>query len=366
MPCVSDGAMSHPVFTIVLDTYYRPAMLRQAVEALIRQSYSYLEIILINNGATPETVDYLREVAAQDERVKLIHFAENQYTPDDPLKMLDTCLNAGLKAATGDYIWYQSDDDWIADDYAEKMVRLFQGNAECITAAGLPVAVNAEGKVMEAGQRKTNLRPRYMPGHEVALDYLRGGNMFSAPGSIFTIRRDVLVKAGGFHRAFEWSQLFGIVPFGVSGFDESAVLYWRRHEGQLNKQLTARGWIGTKEKSSLLKDWEIERRWQVFGSDIAREVVTGLRNQVCKTAARWFAINLVHLRLRTSWRIMKLIWNHLRFWREILASFPPALRNLKGEFLLQLKLSLKRLFDRCPSLATLSPGIARLRERVNR
>ena len=165
--------------------------------------------------------------------------------------MVHTCYNAGLRAATGDYVWYQSDDDWIADDYAEKMVRLFQENAECITAAGLPVAGGAGGEGVEAGRRKTNLRPRYMPGHEVALDYLRGGKMFSAPGSILTIKRDVLVKAGGFHRCLEWSQLFGIVPFGVTGFDESALFYWRRHEGQLNKQLSARGWLGNEDTFSL-------------------------------------------------------------------------------------------------------------------
>ena len=67
-----------PVFTVIIDTYFRPALLKEAVAALFRQTYDNLEIILVNNGATPETVEYLHEVAALDKRGKLVHFEENQ------------------------------------------------------------------------------------------------------------------------------------------------------------------------------------------------------------------------------------------------------------------------------------------------
>ena len=44
-----------PVFTAIMCTYNRPALLMEAVGALRRQTYENLEIILINNGGTPET-----------------------------------------------------------------------------------------------------------------------------------------------------------------------------------------------------------------------------------------------------------------------------------------------------------------------
>ena len=247
-----------------MDTYNRPALLREALNAIVNQTYEKLEIIFVNNGGTKETVEILHEIAAKDQRIKLVHFQENQYSPEDPTKMVYTCLNAALKIAQGDYVWYQSDDDVLSQDYAEKMVKLFEHNSECITAAGLPVSVDFKGNILDLQPRTHNFRPRYMPGHLLTLDYFRGGLMFTAPGTIFTIKREVLLKAGGYHRAVELSHMVGIVPFGITGFDETALFYWRRHEAQLNKHLNANGHIGIKETLALLEDWDIKQRLSKF------------------------------------------------------------------------------------------------------
>lgn len=334
-----------PLFSIIMDTYYRPAMLKEAVNALYRQTYDNLEIILINNGATQETVEYLDEISERDKRIRLLHFKENQYSPDDPVKMLYTCLNPALEMATGDYIWYQSDDDIIADDYAEKMVALFLGNPDCTTAAGLPVSINADGKVIQE-PRVSNFRQRYVRGDILALDYLHGGKMFSAPGTIFSIKRQVLRKSGGFHRYIEYSQLFGIVPFGISGFDETAIFYWRRHESQLNKKLTANGWVGIKECFSLLKEWEIEKRWERFGKDTAKEVVYLIENKICSDAAMWFAINLSFLRFKAAFCIYKQIWGHVSFWAKLTGALFMACYKQACQQLHTLNLKIKKNADK--------------------
>lgn len=306
---------SKPLFSVILDTFHRPELLKAAVAALRRQTYSNLEIILINNGATPESRAVLKETAAADPRVKLINFEKNQFSWDDPGMMIHTCLNAGLALATGDYVWYQAYDDVIADDYAEKMVALFQGNPDCTTAAGIAVGIDLDGKVLDEGPRASNYRPRYMPGRYLAQDHLRGGKtMFSAPGTIFTIRRDVLVKAGGYHRSIELSQLYGVVPFGVTGFDETAVFYWRRHGGQLNQQLSARGWLAIDETRSLLRDWELEKRWQVFGPALAKEVGVRVEHQVLLSSGKWFTNNLLALRPVACARIARKVWSSPAFW----------------------------------------------------
>lgn len=312
---------STPLFTVILDTFHRPELLKEALAALRRQTYANLEIILINNGATPESRAVLKETAAADPRVKLIDFEENQFNWDDPGKMIHVCLNAGLDLATGDYVWYQAYDDVIADDYAEKMVALFQGNPDCTTAAGIAVGMGLDGKVLDAGPRPSNYRPRYMPGRFLAQDHLRGGKtMFSAPGTIFTVRRDALVQAGGFHRSIELSQLYGIVPFGVTGFDETAVFYWRRHGGQLNQQLSARGWVAIDETRGLLRDWRLERRWEeAFGTAAARELAVRMERQVLLTSGKWFGNNLLALRPVACARITRKVWSCPAFWGHAFA-----------------------------------------------
>jgi len=356
------------VFSVIITTYYRTALLKEAVNALFRQTYKHLEIILINNGATPEIIEYLHKVESQDKRIKLIHFKENQYSKNDPMKYIAVCLNAGLKAATGDYVFHQSDDDMIADDYAEKMVALFKENPDCTTAAGLFVSIDINGNVIESYVRTRNFRPRYMPGHHVALDALRGGKMFAAPGPIFTIKRDVLVKAGGYHRCIEHSHLYGIVPFGVTGFDETAILYWRRHEGQLNIILNANGAVLVDYADSLLKDWQIEKRWQVFGKDTAKEVVSTIKKDSYTEPAYWFYVNLSFFRFRALFRILRQMWRYpYFFWFQVLVLpikeprmvFVQPIRSM-------LKLVIRGIFKSFPGLAGVSPAFAKLCNRVNR
>lgn len=354
-------------FTVIMDTYYRPAMLKEAVEALFRQTYDNLEIILVNNGATPETVEYLHQVEALDKRVKLVHFQENQFTWKDPV-MLVNCWNAALEVATGDYLWYQADDDLIADDYAEKMVDLFRGNPECTSAAGLTVTVDQSGKILEniSGEesRNSNFRPTYMPGHLLALDMLRGGKvLFGSPGTVFSFRRDVQVKAGGYHRSILLSHHYGLLPFGVTGFDETALFYWRRHQGQMSGIASARGWLGIDEDRALLKDWEIGKRWSVFGADVAKEVVSTLEKRTCQNAANWFVINFSLGRIPACMRIFSKMWHSPSFWQSLLAH-PKDL--LVSPIWSLLKPPIRWLFALLPKTATESPMLASLRERVTR
>jgi len=358
------------LFTVIMDTFYRPALLKDAVNAVLRQTYENIEIILVNNGATRETVEYLLELSELDGRVKLVHFQENQYSVDDPLKMLDVCLNAGLRVATGDYIWYQSDDDFMADDYVEKMVRLFVDNPECTTAAGLPVPVDVSGEIINSVQRRSNFRPRYMDGYNMALDSLRGGRMFGAPGTIFTIRRDVLTESGGFHRNLEQSHLYGIVPFGVTGFDETAKFYWRRHDGQLNKQLSLSGKIWINELHDWLDSWDINRKWQVFGADIANEVTSTLVRRQAHSAAHWFLVFLFRGQFLICYRTFCNMINSRNRLDIFVAIFQKFWPFLARTFLLQIRILLKILiiavFRLLPSDIKLPNKLHKIRARLIR
>jgi hypothetical protein len=337
-----------PTISVIIDAFWRADLLKESVRSVRQQSYEKLEIILIDNGAEPEVKACLNEEAASDKRISLIHFEENQYSEDDPMRMVDICLNAGLNRATGKYVWYQSYDDFIASDYLERMARLFSNNPNCTSAAGLPVSVDLSGSLIEHGVRTQNIRDCYVHGRDLALDSLRGGNMFAAPGTIFTLPRELLIKSGGYHRNVEDSQMFGIVPFGESGFDDKAEFFWRRHGGQLNKKINATGRIFVREQADMLKRWNIEGRWRVYGDDIADEVVTTLSRKQAHTAARLVAQNFADLRYAACIRTVSMIGMHGYFWRRL----PGALWTKRQQFaanflsLLGLRKPLRRLMGR--------------------
>ena len=280
------------IFTIHIDVFFNLPYFREAIKAIQDQTYQNLEIIISNNGADQEITDFILETKKKDKRVKVLTYENNIFSFDDPLEYIDVLPNNALKIAEGEYIFRQSYDDILALDYIERMARLFDENSECITAAGLPIRIDKEGRVIqgeiyERSKRSHNLRPRYMPGHEMALDFLnpKGGKMFVVPGTILSFRKDALIKYGGFHRSPELGQLFGIVPFGVTGFDEEAIFHPRSHSGQLNKELYQRGWVGVKEDYSLLNDFNIRERWSVFGEDVARYVVSRMTDMIYSDAA---------------------------------------------------------------------------------
>lgn len=299
--------------------YRRTAFLTEAVQAILSQSYPHWELILVNNGATPEVIALLNYFEASDTRIRVLHYEDNNSSKDDPVKFVHTCCNAALKASTGDYIWFQSDDDLLAKDYIEKMVNLFDENPECTTAAGLPCSMDENSNVMSYGQRISNIRPRYISGKDMVLQHtLENQSVFSSPGPIFTIRRDALISAGGFHRAIELSHLFGIVPFGVTGFDETALFYWRRHEGQFNHATVASGWLAIDETFDLLRAWNLKNRWQLYGTQAATRVIRFIQRRLYETCGFWFVTLLLRGKRNAAFRIFSKMWWRIGFWNELL------------------------------------------------
>ena len=141
--------------------------------------------------------------------------------------------------------------------------------------------------------------------------------MFSAPGSIFSFRKDALIKYGGFHRAGEISHLCGLVPFGITGFDEEAIFYPRSHGGQLNKELYRRGWVGMKEGSSMLNDFNIKERWSVFGEDVAGYVVSRVSSIILGPAAPCTVICLFTFNFRGAVRSLSDSFWKLNYWKAL-------------------------------------------------
>ena len=60
--------MINPLVTVIIPTYNRSAQINKALESVLNQSYSNLEILIIDDGSTDDTETKIREV--YDERIK--------------------------------------------------------------------------------------------------------------------------------------------------------------------------------------------------------------------------------------------------------------------------------------------------------
>lgn len=99
-----------PKFSIIVPLFHTKAnFLRDMIRSVIRQSYSNWELVLVN--ASPEDKRLSRDIkswATIEKRIKVVTLDKNLGIADN--------TNAGLKAASGDFVAFLDHDDFISED----------------------------------------------------------------------------------------------------------------------------------------------------------------------------------------------------------------------------------------------------------
>ena len=98
------------------------------LSCILNQSWKDLEILLINDGSTDNTAGICEELAKQDARIRIV---------DKPNGGLGSARNAGLDAATGEFVWFYDVDDDVELDLVEKNVRWMQEYQADMTIFGM-------------------------------------------------------------------------------------------------------------------------------------------------------------------------------------------------------------------------------------
>mgnify|MGYP000108833731 FL=1 len=86
--------------------------LANSIGFLQDQTFSNLEIICVDDGSEDETPLILSELAKYDPRITIISQSR---------KGLSEARNAGIKKATGEYLFFVDDDDWLKPDFVETL-----------------------------------------------------------------------------------------------------------------------------------------------------------------------------------------------------------------------------------------------------
>lgn len=100
--------------SIVVPVYNSHATLPKCLDSLISQTYQNIEIICVNDKSKDNSIDIIREYQQKDPRVVLIDHEEN--------KNAGGARNSGIKAATGTYVCFVDNDDWLATDAIEILI----------------------------------------------------------------------------------------------------------------------------------------------------------------------------------------------------------------------------------------------------
>jgi O-antigen biosynthesis protein len=106
----SDG----PLISVVMTTYQPGEPLITAVRSILAQSWTNLELVVVDDGSGSDFIDILHACAALGDRVRLIRRDLNEGT--------FVARNVGLESARGDFVTFQDSDDWAHPCRLERQI----------------------------------------------------------------------------------------------------------------------------------------------------------------------------------------------------------------------------------------------------
>lgn len=176
-----------PVVSIVMPAYNSAGTIKKSVESVLGQTYSNIELVIVNDGSKDDTETIVKELMKNDSRIKFISV---------PNGGVSKARNTGIDNATGDYIGFIDSDDTIDNDMYEILMNLIEKyDVKIAHCSYKNVAENGE-IISEVGDGTKE----YVHTHDEAMECLLAGNLF----------------AGGL-----WNKLFSRELFDSVRLDES-------------------------------------------------------------------------------------------------------------------------------------------------
>lgn len=106
-----DNIYMSSLVSVIVPIFNCDKYLRESISSILTQTYSNLEIILIDNGSTDLSNAICKELEQQDDRIRFFEIASN--------KGVAGARNLGLKKAEGEYICFVDSDDCICSEMIE-------------------------------------------------------------------------------------------------------------------------------------------------------------------------------------------------------------------------------------------------------
>ena len=120
--------MNNPLISVIVPVYKVEKYLDRCVESIVNQTYTNLEIILVDDGSPDNCPKMCDDWAKKDSRIKVIH-KENGG--------LSSARNAGLDFMTGEYLFFVDSDDFITNDAIFLLLSALQNDETLLAFASI-------------------------------------------------------------------------------------------------------------------------------------------------------------------------------------------------------------------------------------
>lgn len=182
--------MTEERVSIFIPTHNRRSLLQRAVKSALDQSYKDIEVIVVDDGSTDDTPDYLRDLTARDPRV-IVH-------RNDSARGAPSARNWALKEASGFFVTGLDDDD----EFHHSRVELFVSRWRQEAGKGEALAcLFSESLLIEGSRSKVTADRKSEVSYSDLFRHNFIGNQIFCP-------REYLISIGGFdERLPAWQDL---------------------------------------------------------------------------------------------------------------------------------------------------------------
>lgn len=164
--------MQEPLVSIIVPIYKVEPYLRRCLDSIVNQTYTNLEIILVDDGSPDGCPMICDEYAAKDNRIVVIHKDNGG---------LSDARNAGLDVCKGDYISFVDSDDWVEMDYVGTLFELLNKNNADISI------INFKKTTSDTPNPYERLKSRNINKLEILDSEKSASKLFSSDETIFVI-----------------------------------------------------------------------------------------------------------------------------------------------------------------------------------
>lgn len=169
-----------PLVSVIIPTYNREAFIAQAVQSVLNQTYTNIEIIVVDDGSTDNTREVLKEY---DRRITYIYQERSERSG---------ARNAGVRHSVGNYIAFlDSDDAWFPTKI-EKQVHILNEKTDVGLVYVRVQFIDAEGNPYEGNSSWDE------PVREALYEDLMTHNVITGSLSAIMVRRECLDRVGLF------------------------------------------------------------------------------------------------------------------------------------------------------------------------
>ena len=272
---------ARPLVSAIIPTYCRPYMVRQAVETVLAQDYSEIEVIVVDDNTDPQEQQAVRAALAEfGDRVTVI--------PNGRSKGACGARNTGVLHAKGKYIAFLDDDDLWMPGKIRAQVSMLERTDFVATFCGYIDVYLA----FYHARRCRASRPVLKREHALAGEC-------PTSTSLVVIRRNVLIEAGLFDETLQSFQDFDMwlrcLEFGDLGYVDEALVTFIQHAGDRTSINLSKRLAGLR---SIERKWGDEMRTYTNFSAFKRRIIVDalIANGKSMIGAGYFASLLFFLR----------------------------------------------------------------------